>query len=315
MASFFAKLARCENGRIYLTKNGTLVVEPRRVRPLNLTSAFTLDGTMSDLEVDYSQADVQNIITVRVYPARIDTVAVRIWDLARAGCPKIEPGETLTFVCPFRNPLGGGKISATSVVNPVTVVEFGSTADYTSNDLAAFLTQANEVGSNQMIAHLTNTSTKTGYLNDFQVYGLGIYHETPIEVVVRDDFGVYSGAGERRAVYALEQISNLLTGELFADYYKDIVSREHIHGVSVRFNASQTQALAALALAAEVSQRFTLTEAATGLSQDFFINHLKYSLEDTKLICELLAVPVSRTTCWIWDTSVYDNTVGQGWTL
>ena len=58
-----------------------------------------------------------------------------------------------------------------------------------------------------------------------------------------------------------------------------------------------------------------MTEAATGVSQDFFINHLKYSLEDTKLICELLAVPASRTDCWIWDSSTWDNTDGEGWTL
>lgn len=315
MASFFSKLARCEFGRIYLTGAGTLVVEHRRVRAENLTPAFTLDGTMSELGVAYNQGDISNVVIVRTYPARIDTVAVRIWDLANAGCPKIEPGETFTMTCPFRDPEGGGKISATSVVNPVTVVEFGSAPDYSSNDLASFLTQANEVGSNQMIVHLTNTSSKTGYLNDFQVYGLGIYHYAPIEIEKRDTFSIASGAGEQKQIFDLEQIGDPATGANFADFIADKLSRQHLEGVLVEFRANQDTALAALATAIEISQRFTLTEAQTGLSEDFFVNKIEYRYKDNQLDVSILGVPASRSDCWIWDTSTWDNTEAEGWTL
>jgi hypothetical protein len=312
MAEFFSKLARNEFGRIFLKGDGTLVVENRRVRPLNLTSSFTLNGTMSDLEIAYDVQDVANIIQLMVFPTRIDTVAVRLWDLS--GAPAIAPGETLTMVCPYSDPLGGGPISATSVVNPVTVVEFGSVGDYVRNDLAAFLTQANEVGANALIAHLTNTSNKTGYLNDFQVYGLGIYRYSPIELETRDDFDIAAN-GERRASYRLELISDPNAGHNFADFILDKTGRQHVQMRIVRFNANQDAAHAAAAGAAEISQRFTLTEAATGLSEDFFINALGFSYRDNQLEVTIAAIPAKAYTCWIWDSSTWDNTDGEGWTL
>jgi hypothetical protein len=219
------------------------------------------------------------------------------------------------MTCPYRDPAGGGKISATTVTDPVTAVEFGSRPNYFDNDLAAFLVQTNEVGSNQLIAHLRNTGSKTGYLNDFQVYGLGIYHYSPIETEVRDDFSIASGSGEQRLVFNLEQISDPVAGANFAALIKAILSRQHIEGVTVMFRANQDTTLAPLATAAEISQRFTLTEALTGISQDFFINKLDYEYRDNQLDVTLLAVPTSRTDCWIWDYSTWDNTDAEGWTL
>jgi len=323
MASFFSKLAIGENGRIYLTKDGQLVIECRRYRPLRSPSSgggiggtdFALDGIMYDLEVLYDREDIRNNITVRVYPARIDTVAVRIWDLARAGCPKIEPGETFTFECPFRDPLSGSSISATSVTNPVTVYEFGSAPDYVSNDLSAFLTQANVVWCNKLVANLTNTSTKTGYLNDFQVYGLGIYHLQPAEINVEAPAAGTAELGYLKGTFDLAQISDIQTGQLFAYYYLHLIGDRHLHGIRVTFNASQTQALATEVAAAEISSTFTVVEAGTEISQDFFVNRIEFSLQDSQLMCEILGVPMSRTLCWTWEESEWDNTVGEGWTL
>ena len=314
MRDFFSKLARNEFGRIFLKADGTLVVENRDARPLNLTSAFTLDGTMGELQILYDLDDVANIILATIYPARTDTVAVRIFDLGNVGTPAIAPGETLTFICPYSDPLGGGPIAATSVVDPVTVVEFGSTADYVSNNLAAFLSQANEVGANALIAHLTNTGTVTGYLNDFQVYGLGIYHYSPIEMERRDDFDIALN-GERRATYRLELITDPNKGRNYADFILDKVGRQHVGLRLIRFNANQTATLAAAAVAAEVSTRFTLTEAATGLSEDCFINRLSFGYIDGQLEVDILAVPASTYKCWIWDSSTWDNSDGEGWAL
>ena len=314
MAEFFSKLARNEFGRVFVRADGTLEVENRYARPLSLTSAFTLAGQMSQLQVAYELADVANIILATIYPAKIDTVAVRIFDLANAGCPAIAPGETLTFICPYSNPLGGGEISATSVVDPVTVFEFGSRGNYVSDDLHAFLSQANEVGANATIAHLTNTASKTGHLNDFQIYGLGIYHYSPIELEARDDFDIYSN-GEHRATYRLELITDPNKGRNYADFILDKVGRQHVVVRMVSFNANQDATLAAAAAAAEISQRFTLTEAATGLSEDFFINSLAFAYQGNQLEVTMVAVPWATYRCWIWDTSTWDNTDGEGWTL
>jgi len=316
MASIFQKMARNEFGRVYLKADGSLVFENRHVRPTTLTSAFTLDGVMSELQISYDRAAIANIVQVRIYPAYVDPAATTVlWQPSNIGTPKIGPGETLEFVAVYRDPIGKSLISAIDIEDPVETVEFGSVGNFVSDDLGAFLTQVNVVGAHSMAVALTNTSSKTGYLNDFQIKGRGIYTDSPILIEVRDQDSIDAGAGERRLQLDLEQISDIQVGKNYAGWTLGVLSLPHINVRRIVFLANQTSALAAAALAVEVSTRFTLIESLTGLSEDFFVQRLKYTQSGTALLVEILAVPARVYLSWIWDSSTWNNADQEGWAL
>ena len=93
------------------------------------------------------------------------------------------------------------------------------------------------------------------------------------------------------------------------------MSLPHINVRRIVFLANQTSALAAAALAAEVSSRFTLIESVTGVSEDFFIQRVKYTQSGTALLAEILAVPARVYLSWIWNSSTWNNTDQEGWAL
>jgi len=316
MASIFQKMARNEFGRVYLKADGSLVFENRHVRPTTLTSAFTLDGVMSELQITYERAAIANIVQVRIYPAYVDPAATTVlWQPSNIGTPKIGPGETLVFKAVYRDPIGKNLISAIDIEDPVETVEFGSVGNFVADDLAAFLSQVNVVGAHAMLSSLTNSSSKTGYLNDFQIKGRGIYTDSPILIEVRDQDSINAGAGERRLALDLEQITDIQVGQNYAGWTLGVLSLPHINVRRIVFLANQTSALAAAALAVEVSSRFTLIESVTGLSEDFFVQRLKYTQIGTGLLVEILAVPAKIYKCWIWDSSTWDNDDQEGWAL
>lgn len=315
MASLFSKMCRNEMGRAFVSGNGTLVLENRDARPLATISEFTLNGTMTELDISYEKEDIANIIQAKIFPAEIDTVAVRLWDLN--GAPAILPGETLTILCSFTDPSKGGGISATSVVNPVVspYVEFGSVGDFVSDDMAAYLSQNNTVGGNSMLAKLTNTHpTATGYLNDFQPQGLGIYFNSPIivESINEDSIAIF---GERRFIINLEQISDPNIGHNYAAFIKNQISTSHIRARRIVFLANQSTSIAKGAMEATISQRFTAIESLTGVSTDFHIQKLKYTQMATQLWVDILAIPVEPFQTFIWDAALWDDEATAKWAL
>ncbi len=318
MASFFQKMARNEMGRIYLDRQGVLRFENRDTRPLTTTPAFTLNGIMSSLEVVYERHDISNIIQVRTYPTKIDTAATTIiYSLASGNIPNIpliRAGETLTLTCPYTDPSTGMHISAIDVVEPVTF-EFGTLQNFVSNNLHSFIAQDNDIGGNAAIVRLTNTGTKDGYLNDLQILGRGIYVYNPFTTEARNQDSIDAGAGERRMVFDLEQHTDPEDGHNVAVWVLNAVGTTPVKAKRVIFLANQSSALVAAALALEISSRFTLIETATGISEDFFVQRIIYRQAGPMLWVEMLSVPASRYRAWIWDSSLWDNTVREGWAL
>ena len=317
MAAFFQKMARNEMGRIYLEGDGTLVFENRDARPLTTTSSFTLNGVMSEVDVTYDRNRIANIVQARIAPYAVDAAATTVlFELQDVVAPEIRPGKTLTLTCQYTDPTTGRPISATDVVNPPTTFKFGSAGDFTLDDLHANITQANTIGGNAAIIKLRNTSsTVTGFLNDLRILGKGIYVYDILTLEQSDFNSIDAGAGERRMQLQLDQIVDLDKAKNYASFVLGQLAEPDANLPRIRFLANQTAALAAAAKTMQVSTRFTLVEAATGLSTDCYINRLRYSQEGQQLWIEILATPASASGTFIWDTSHWDDITDARWGL
>ena len=311
MAMLFQKLAQNDMGRIYQKGDGTIKFEHRHTRPENLTS-FTLDGIMTKFKIAYEQADIFNFITTRVSPTDIDADATTlIWDLR--GAPEIKPGETLTFRCPYTDPNTGARITAIEVVDP-PVTEFGSIQDFTSTDMDAYLTVVMDIGANMTEVHLTNTHpTQTGYLNDLQIRGKGIY---TYDRILYDAVNMSSivTRGARKKFVRLDLLTDPTKGKNYAHFILSKVKGPHLKSTLISFLANQTSGLASSVISLEPSDRFTALETVTGVQKDFFINRLRYRLVDGMVWVDILPAPETYGT-FIWDTSHWNSEDDAHWSL
>jgi hypothetical protein len=316
MARFLQKMCRNEMGRLYLDRDGTLIFESRDARPLGYASSFTIDGLMTAFDISYDRNAIFNVVQAKITLAEIDAAATtQIWDLQNQSPPAIKAGQTLELLCDFTDPTTGRNISAIDVVDPVTVIEFGRRPNFTDNDLAAYISQSNEVGGNQMIVRLTNIHpTATGYLNDLQIFGKGIYVYDPA-ILEASDVASITLHGRRLLPVRLEQITDPTIAQNYAAFIlsKGKVSLPKLH--TIRFLANQSAALTAAALGLHVSTRFTATESATGISREFYANRMRYVASDLQLWVEIQAEESPAFGTWIWDVSHWDDEDDGHWGL
>jgi hypothetical protein len=128
----FQKLCRNElGGRIYLkgdTAGGeTLTFENHRKRGTDTTVVATLADTMQDLTVEHLRSSARNVIRVRVFPKRVDTELVTIYNREKRFA--LNPKQSLPMVVQFIDPATKRPISATGVITPLeadTDFKFGS---------------------------------------------------------------------------------------------------------------------------------------------------------------------------------------------
>ena len=315
MAKFFQKMARNEQGRIYSEGDGTLVFENRNSRALTTESAFTLDGTMTNFDISYNSAKIYNIISMLVKPTVIDAAATTLlWGVGDDGIA-IKAGQTLTLRCKYTDPDTKTGISAVDLVSPVTEFKFGTTQEATSDNMHALLSQTNTVGANSISCALKNThSTATVYLNQFNIYGKGIYEYDNITMEAIDDDSI-SQVGEKKYFERLDQITDPSKAYNYAAFIRGNYAGSHIDTCEIKVLANQSDAIAKGLIEAEVSTRFTVTEEVTGVDRDFYINNIQYKQEDTLLWATIEAQASNVDSAFVWDSSHWSSEEDARWQL
>ncbi len=283
MASYFQKLCRNEQGRIFCQGDGTLVFEAGTTRPANTTSAFTLDGTMSELDVVFSASKIYNIIDLLVRLQTIDTAANQVLFKVGKGIP-ITAGQTITLICNYTDADTGQRVAGADVVTPVAAPHFGATQVPTDDGMHANLDDTDYVvggGAVEVKLH-NNHGATTGYLNEFTILGKRITEYDSITVTAKDEDSI-TQTGNKRFIERLDLHADPTTAETIA---KTIVAKyapSHISTCRIKVLANLSDSLAQALLEAEPSTRFTAIESVTGLSKDFFINTIGYQQIDTLL--------------------------------
>jgi len=272
MARAFHQLIWNENGRLYCKGNGTLVFENASHRAGITESAFNLEDNMQGLQVEYNARNIRNIVTLEVSNTRIDASATTVlWEVEDA--ISIPAGEAVTLKFGYSDPETGNRISATEVVEP-SGSDLVKGANITVSGWSA--------GQDSAEATFTNSGGSAEEVTTFNIKGKGIYEYDTITVTKKDLDSIWQ-VGEQKFIRRLNLISAPATADTRAQDIIDKYAASHIGRCRVMVCANQDLSLAKNLIEAETSTRFTITETATGIDKDFFVDRIAYRQINTLL--------------------------------
>lgn len=305
--NILAKIARSEFGRIYTRQSITYGYvwrfENRNYRAGSTSSLGTISEEMDGVGIVNDAGENYDQVKVNITPRRVDASAVVVARLSYYLA--LAAGESKTFTIYYTDPNSGNRISASGIVDPPvasTDYKFGTVADGSTEDLNASLTVSlDTVGGNSATVTLTNSGTTAGYVNQFELRGLGIY--------LYDDYTATAGSDGLRVLnFDMPYQTSPVTAESVANYLQTIVSNLNSYGIGVRFLANKSSNLLAAALLGAPSTRWTIAEAQTGVTGDWFINSRRMTMGlGGRLDVEWQMVPASAESLWILATSALET--------
>lgn len=303
--SLLAKLVRSEFGRCYMigdtTQGGTLRLMSRHALLTLTISSGTLAEDADEIEVEYTNDKVYDVLRMRIYPRRYDTSVVVLGTLVVGNnYLSIGPGETKQVILTYRDPAGSARIGGKDFTDPLvagTDYKFGSTGDGSSSDLNGSLTFTTQVlGGNSSYFELTNIAAVTGYLNLFQVRGKGIYPYDP--------YTYESGTGDRVLEYEAPYLQSKNTAVVIADYLKSKINTATKRIARMRFCPNKSAAMMTTFLTGEPGTRWTVQSAHQALDTDIFVNGVELKLTAGLMLdVTWCCLNASNEIAWILGTS------------
>ena len=282
MARFMAKLARNEQGRIFSLGDGTLRFEKQGTRDGSQASAFTLDGTLSEIDVSYSTNNIYNIVALDVKTQITDAAATT--ELFKVGQGiKFLANQKMTLECNFTDPDTGQRVAGSDVVTPVAAPHFGTTRTPANDDSHGDLTDDNyQVGGASLTVDLENTAGAVRYLNEFTILGKRITDYDRITVTKTNAASILQ-VGNKRYVNRLDLIEDPTRAENICDDILENYAPSHTDTCKITVLANIDSTLASQLITAEVSTKFTAIETITGINKDFYIDKIRYRQDYTLL--------------------------------
>jgi hypothetical protein len=138
----------------------------------------------------------------------------------------------------------------------------------------------------------------TGYLNLFQLRGLGIYPYNSYTIEV-------GTGGLRVETLEMPYQNNPNTANAVAAYLQSVSSDNALRACRVKFHANKSAELMTAAMTGQISTRWTIQETQTGIDGDYFINGRKRTISlGNRLDVEWLMVPAGTEALWILDNNV-----------
>ena len=298
--SVLSRIARSEFGLVFLS-GGTLVFQNRNWRAANVTSLGTITNTMEGVEIQDDAGMTADQVKVMITPKRVDTSNVVLAALNYKRY--VAAGETVTFTLNYRDPVGGSQISGKTIVTQAadTDYKFGS-SEGTANDLNTSLSiTRTRTGGNSTDFSVQNTGAVGGYINLFQLRGLGIYPY--------DTYTVTAGTeGLRVESIDMGYQTSPLVADAVAGFMQSVFDDATRRGAVVSLHANNDATLMLAALAGTISSRWTLVETQTALAADWFVNSRKGRIGlGGEFHMEWMVVPASGQAVWVLGTSALDT--------
>jgi len=273
--SEFKKLADSEAGFIFLTAAGTLRAENRHVRMTNVTSVWTLTGTeYQALELPSTRDDIINTVRVTTHPKVVDATATHIV-YRQANVIEFAAGQTKLLLGPYRDDDTGETIGATDVQPLVAGVDFtaNTNSDGSGTDVSTDVSIVQTFGPSGAKFNVTNNGAVQAYLTSLVLTGKRILDHGTNTLEATDATSITTH-GEHAVDFDMSYQANDNVGQGAADYllakFKDPLAQARTITVIGRTSALLTQILTR-----DISDRITLSETVTGVSDDFFINGME----------------------------------------
>jgi len=275
------EIAQSELSYIYVdgdsTDGETLHYESHTTRMNNVTSAATLDDAMVELNLGRSRDNIFNYFRGVTYPVNTDTEISVLGTIPEEFA--LGPGESRTVTLRYIDENTGRRISGTSIQTPEADTDYKMTAISGSggNELNAYITVVPTAGANTLSAVVTNTHSGWAYVSFFQIRGYKVTLYDKVESIDSDSTSILA-YGEKSITFNMPYQNNAnfavaVNAEL-KRRYKD--PRTNVRGVT--FDANKSATLMGYALTKGIGTRVTITETATGIDLDFYINGFEYKL-------------------------------------
>ena len=282
------------------TDGETFTYQMRHTRS-SKTVAATLSDTMSGLKVVRSGERYRNHTVITIHPVTIDEDAT-VCSLAQEF--ELAAGASYTFNLRLRDPSGAGTRISAKDFEPLvadTDYKMSSVSGDGGNNLNAYLSASIDDGGNTVAVTVENTGSVTGYINKLQVRADAILQYDPMEIEKTSD------AADRRFDFDLPYQDDFYVGDDFAVYIHSVVSTEFSTVDKVWFYADANATLMSYALDVDIGDKVSLTETATGISAEYYVNHITYTIERGTLlrVAWVLTPAAAAVPFFILDDATY----------
>ena len=288
-----------------ITDGETFVFQREQSRAAT-ASAATLTDTMTEIKVTRNTDRIKNHIVGKAHPVRVDDDAGTLLYELESDI-YVDGGDTQTFTFRYRDPLNlATRISAIDVVTPLVADTHYRASKYeetSANDANGILTITDTNGGNSSKWVIENTGGYRAFINLVNIFGRGIYYYQPVEVVVE------SGSGDKSTTYDFYYLSDTYRAKQFLYRLHQRISADTSEVESLSFFADENATLMDAAMDLDIGDRVTVTETATGVSGEYIINKVSYTIEtDGTLRCDWSLEPADTTDYFILDSSLLDGT-------
>jgi hypothetical protein len=265
-----------ENGFKIKLENGLGFIK------LNAGTSISFDNKQLNGEIP-SGNNLYNYIQGIAYPRQVGTAAEVLFKTNSAF--PITAGETVTIKGTYTDPLNQSQsVSAKAMLAP-------GTADYWMNanrdKTGADLTGSFNIGtptfySNNVIYNVTNTGTANGYAY-VQAQGTAVRVYDPVISFVSDASSIaIHGKHTLNLDMKLQDDPTVATAFIttMLNQFKDPVTRAEV----LPYYANRSPELLAAFLYMDIGSRFTAVESVSGVSGDYFINGVDFTILPGEII-------------------------------
>ncbi len=268
-----------ENGDYIVNEDGDFIL-------LSDATEAIFDNSQASAITPYGKG-YYNSVKFRAYPRRVDASATTT--LFTLQSPMyIEAGASVIITGSYKDPTGVAKsVSGINIVTPLTTpahYEMFANSDGTGTDLSANLTVstidpvtgASTIGTGDFKAYISNSGA-AGYITKFLLIGKGVYTDIPVEYYEEDADSIedYEPAP---LVADMKYQADPLVASRWAriSLFQTKTFRTSIDAITFKASIDPIYLYAFLYI--EPGMRVRIKEDVTGLSSDFFVQGVKFTI-------------------------------------
>ncbi len=287
-----------------LTDGETFVYQREESRAQALSGA-TFDDTMSALKINRNRDRIKNRLVGQIHPPNVDTQPTTLLASLDNEIP-IDAGDTQVITLRFKEASSRIRVSAKDIVTsltPDTHYKMSALENSGGSDMNAFLTPTVTAGGNVAVISLQNTGTVRGFVSKLDIYGKGIYLNSPVEIVVE------SGIADKQLNYDFYYLADPYRAKTFLTHLHNRTTSETPDVDLLSFFADIDATFMGYAMNIDIGDKITVLETVTGIWNDYIINKVTYTIQTNRTLrVDYLLEVADPHLYFILDDSVLNGT-------
>jgi hypothetical protein len=318
-------LVVCEQGYLYILRDGTLVFQSRHRRPNVFAIAETLtDADIFDLDTGRGREEIVNKATVVSHPRHVDPDATTVLYTC-PDVPSIPRGVSQEFNALYRDPTAKAtRVGCVQLTSPVATTDFtfntqddGLGTDITAQLTVTVLDNGGQGSANSATVQVSNAGPLDGYLTKFQLRGKGIYDYNTAQMTSESAASITEYGENSTTIDMPYQSDSTVAGDVAAyivQQGKGLLTQIS----SVTFCGNQEERLMRSALQVDIGDKIELSETMVGTAgivppgetlpvvvTKFFIQAVGLRIQEDVIWCTWTVTPADAFTYWVLDKTGY----------